>query len=200
MRRKEVVTKSIDRHPGGRGHSEVLPSTEYAARFATTSNTVSVAGPFQSPKGRRKHVREMLSRRWPRIALCGAVLVLGSSAIGAGSILARTNAPAMARMPMAQPAATRGTGTVVRLHQKVVRVSIHNFAFGPARLEVSRGTRLIWTNRDSDPHTVTSDKSVWASEALDTGNQFARVFKQAGTFPYHCSIHPFMHGTIIVMK
>jgi plastocyanin len=148
----------------------------------------------------------MLSRRWPRLALCSATLVLGSSAIGASSILARTNAPAMARMPMAsmasmpmaQPAAALGAGTVVRLHQKVVRVSIHNFAFGPARLEVSRGTRLIWTNTDSDPHTVTSDKGVWASDALDTSNQFARVFTKPGTFPYHCSIHPFMHGTIIV--
>jgi plastocyanin len=148
----------------------------------------------------------MLSRRWRRIALCSAVLVIGSSAIGASSLLARTNAPAMAHrpmasmagMPMAQPAAARSTGIVVRLHQKVVRVSIHNFAFGPARLEVSRGTRLIWTNTDGDPHTVTSDKSIWASDALDTGTQFARVFKTAGTFPYHCSIHPFMHGTIIV--
>jgi plastocyanin len=103
-------------------------------------------------------------------------------------------------MPIAQPTAARGTGTVVRLHQKVVRVSIHNFAFGPARLEVSRGTRLIWTNTDSDPHTVTSDKRIWASDALDTGTHFARVFKQAGTFPYHCAIHPYMHGTIIVKK
>ena len=148
-------------------------------------------------------MREMLSRRWPRIALCSAVVALGSSAIGAGSILARTHAPAKARMPMAsmpmaQPAAARGTGTVVRLHQKVVRVSIHNFAFGSARLEVSRGTRIIWTNTDSDPHTVTSDKGLWASDALDTGTQFARVFTTAGTFPYHCNIHPFMHGTIIV--
>ena len=153
-------------------------------------------------------MREMLSRRWQRLVLCSAVLVLGSGAIGAGSILARTNAPAMARMPMAsmasmpmaQPAAARGTGTVVRLHQKVVRVSIHNFVFGPARLEVSRGTRIIWTNTDGDPHTVTSDKRVWASDALDTGGHFARVFKIAATFPYHCSIHPFMHAVIIVKK
>ena len=154
-------------------------------------------------------MREMLSRRWQRIVLCSAVLVIGSSAIGASSILARTNAPDMARMPMAsmasmpmaQPAAARGAnGTVVRLHQKVVRVRIHTFIFGPARLEVSRGTRLIWTNTDGDPHTVTSDKGVWASEALDTGDHFARVFKKAGTFPYHCSIHPFMHGVIIVKK
>ena len=99
-------------------------------------------------------MREMLSRRWPRIALCSAVLVIGSSAIGAGSILSRTKAPAMASMPMAsmasmpmaQPAAARGAGIVVRQHQKVVRLSISNFAFGPARLEVSPGTRLIWTN------------------------------------------------------
>src|SRR5919201_3577937 len=153
-------------------------------------------------------MREMLTRRWQRLVLCSAILVLASSAIGAGAILARTNAPAMARMPMAsmasmpmaQLAAARGASTVVRLHQKVVRVSIHNFAFGPARLEVSRGTRLIWTNTDSDPHTVTSDKGLWASDALDTGTQFARVFKTAGTFPYHCSIHPFMHGTMIVKK
>jgi plastocyanin len=152
-------------------------------------------------------MREMLARRWQRLVLCSAVLVLASSAIGAGSILARTNAPTMARMPMAsmgmpmaQPAAARGTGTVVRLHHKVVRVSIHNFAFGPARLEVSPGTRLIWTNTDGDPHTVTSDKGIWASDALDTGNQFARVFKTGGTFPYHCNIRPFMHSTIIVKK
>ena len=146
-------------------------------------------------------MREMLSRRWQRLVLCSAVLVLASSAIGAGSILARANAPAMAGMPMAQPAAARGaSGTVVRLHQKVVRVSIHNFAFGPARLEVSRGTRLIWTNTDSDPHTVTSNKGLWASDALDTGDHFVLVFKKAGTFPYHCGIHPFMRGTIIVKK
>src|SRR3989442_466214 len=114
-------------------------------------------------------MRELLSRRWQRIVLCSAVLVLASSAIGAGSILARTSAPAMASMPMAsmasmpmaQPAAARGaSGTVVRLHQKVVRVSIHNFAFGPARLEVSRGTLVLWTNTDSDPHTGTSDNDI----------------------------------------
>jgi plastocyanin len=153
-------------------------------------------------------MRETLSRRWQRLVLGSAVLVVASSAVGAGSSLARTNARAMAgmpmasmaSMPMAQPAAALGAGTVVRLHQHMVRVSIHNFAFGPARLEVSRGTRIIWTNTDSDPHTVTSDKGVWASDALDTGNQFARVFTTAGTFPYHCSIHPFMHGTIIVKK
>jgi plastocyanin len=146
-----------------------------------------------------------LDRRW--MALFSAVLVLGGSTallVGSsalGSHLSRSPATghSMAGMPTAQPtSAAAATGAVVELHQGVVSVSIHNFAFGPARLVVSPGTRIIWTNQDSDPHTVTSTTGIWASEALDTGSQFARVFTTAGAFPYYCTIHPFMHGTIVV--
>ncbi len=108
---------------------------------------------------------------------------------------------AMAPMVDSHVAATTSAqAAVMRLHQRVVRLTIHNFAFQPARLVVSPGTRLVWTNQDSDPHTVDSTKGVWSSEALDTGNTFARVFSKTGSFPYYCSIHPFMHGTIIVQK
>jgi plastocyanin len=142
-----------------------------------------------------------------RIALFSAVLVLGGSAAlvlgstGLGSHTSQTQATAhsMAGMPTARPtSAAAAAAAVVRLHQHVVNVSIMNFAFGPARLVVSPGTRIVWTNKDSDPHTVDSTKRVWTSEALDTDSQFARVFTHTGTFPYYCSIHPFMHGTIVV--
>jgi plastocyanin len=89
-------------------------------------------------------------------------------------------------------------GTVVQLHRRTVHVSIHNYTFVPASLVVSRGTQIIWTNTDQDPHTVVSNKQIWSSDALDTTDQFKRAFKITGSFPYHCSIHPFMHGTIIV--
>jgi plastocyanin len=108
--------------------------------------------------------------------------------------------PVMASMDMAHMAAQAPQKTLVALHQRVVRLTIHNFAFQPARLVVSPGTRLVWTNTDSDPHTVDSTKNVWSSEALDTNSTFARVFSKIGTFPYYCSIHPFMHGTIVVQK
>ena len=130
-----------------------------------------------------------------------AALVLGSAALGSHPSQTQATAPSMAGMPTAQPtSAAAATGAVVELHQHVVNVSIHNFAFGPARLVVSPGTRIVWTNKDSDPHTVDSTKGVWTSEALDTDSQFARVFRKTGTFPYYCSIHPFMHGTIVVKK
>ena len=147
------------------------------------------------------------SQRRLRIALGSAVLVLGGSAalvLGSGALgshpsRARTTAPAMAGMPTAQPtSAAVAPAAVVRLHQHVVNVTIMNFAFGPARLVVSPGTRIVWTNKDSDPHTVTSTTGIWASDALDTDSQFARVFTTVGTFPYYCSIHPYMHGTIVV--
>ncbi len=130
--------------------------------------------------------------------LGGAILGLGPGTAAHPTARAAGHMSGM-RMPMARPATTtRGGGMMVRLHQAVVRVTIHNFAFGPARLVVSPGTRVVWTNTDSDPHTVSSNKGDWSSDALDTGNQFARVFSTAGTFPYHCNIHPTMTATVIV--
>lgn len=121
--------------------------------------------------------------------LCVATL----AAAGSAPSIRAAGAPhhAQARYP---------AGTTVELHRKVVHVTVLNFKFMPASLVVSPGTRIIWTNQDSDPHTIDSTKNVWSSEALDTGDHFARTFGKAGTFPYYCSIHPFMHGTVIVKK
>ena len=80
----------------------------------------------------------------------------------------------------------------------VKRVAITNFKFHPARVVVARGTRIVWTNNDSDPHTIKSKAAGWSSAALDTGGTFSRIARKAGTFHYICGIHPFMHGTVIV--
>lgn len=118
-----------------------------------------------------------------------------------GAHAAPSVASSMAGMDMsAQAAKGSKGGTVLLLHHKVIHITILNFAFNPAKVEVSPGTKIIWTNQDSDPHTVDSTKNVWNSEALDTDGTFARVFKATGTFPYYCSIHPFMHATVIVHK
>src|SRR5690349_9078749 len=105
-----------------------------------------------------------------------------------------------AQMASMRTPAAKPQPVTVLLHRRVVRVTIQYFAFHPAQIVVSPGTRIIWTNKDSDPHTVDSTKNVWSSEALDTSGQFARVFGKAGAFPYYCSIHPFMHGSITVKK
>jgi plastocyanin len=47
-------------------------------------------------------------------------------------------------------------------------------------------------------HTVTADKGEWDSKPIAVGATFQRTFDQPGTFAYHCAIHPFMTGTVIV--
>jgi plastocyanin len=137
-----------------------------------------------------------------------AVEVAGvSGAFSAGHGGSRTavatpgsSSPAHTPMPMPMPSTSTGSPGPLRLerHQRVIRVKIMNFAFLPARIEVSPGTRVVWTNEDSDPHTVTTDRPGFSSQALDTGQAYANVLTKAGTFAYHCTIHPFMHGTVIV--
>ena len=77
-------------------------------------------------------------------------------------------------------------------------VTIANFAFSPQTLMVKVGTKVTWTNKDKVTHTVTADKGAFSSGPLAPGNSFSFTFTQAGTYSYHCSIHPFMMATIVV--
>ena len=77
-------------------------------------------------------------------------------------------------------------------------VKIDNFTFGPQNLTVSAGTTVTWTNRDDIPHTVVSTDGIFKSKVRDTDEKFSYTFAQPGTYPYFCSIHPKMTGTIVV--
>jgi plastocyanin len=93
----------------------------------------------------------------------------------------------------AKPVTTTPTATQSAV---VNQVSIQNFAFSPSTLTVPSGTTVIWTNKDSAHHTVTGD--TWQSSNLATNQTYSRTFSQAGTYSYHCSIHPSMTGSILV--
>ena len=71
-------------------------------------------------------------------------------------------------------------------------------AFTPSNRTVSIGTSVFCTNKDGTPHTVTSDGGVFASGNLGNNASFSFIFSTAGSFPYHCAIHPGMTGTITV--
>jgi plastocyanin len=79
-------------------------------------------------------------------------------------------------------------------------VTIDNFAFAPALLIVAPGTKVTWTNKDEEPHTVTSADGgqTFKSPALDTDDKFSFTFDKPGTYKYFCSIHTHMVGTIVV--
>jgi plastocyanin len=70
--------------------------------------------------------------------------------------------------------------------------------FTPNPIMVAVGTAVTWTNNDSIAHDVTSDTGVWNSSSMAPGTQFTFKFQTAGTFPYHCAVHPGMVGTVTV--
>jgi plastocyanin len=77
-------------------------------------------------------------------------------------------------------------------------VTILNFAFDPAELEIEAGTTVTWTNDDSVPHTATADDGAFDTGILRTGESASHRFDTRGTFPYICALHPSMTGTITV--
>lgn len=81
------------------------------------------------------------------------------------------------------------------------KVSISNFAFSPADITIKKGTTVTWTNNDSVAHTVTKDSgSGPESELLENGESYSFTFNELGTFNYHCTPHPQMHGTVTVTE
>lgn len=81
-----------------------------------------------------------------------------------------------------------------------VSVSIANFAFSPASVNVKKGTTVTWTNHDSASHTVTGDSGGPASGPLANGDSYSFTFMQTGTFSYHCNIHPSMVASVTVTQ
>lgn len=79
-------------------------------------------------------------------------------------------------------------------------VSIQGLAFSPASLTVVQGTTVTWTNNDSVSHTVTGDQGGPNSGTLAPGQSYSFTFSTVGSFPFHCSIHPSMTGTITVTQ
>jgi plastocyanin len=77
-------------------------------------------------------------------------------------------------------------------------VTLQSFAFSPDAITVPIGTTVTWTNKDSVTHTVTSDSGAFDSRRLDQGQTFQFTFNTAGTFAYHCNIHPSMTAKVVV--
>jgi len=77
-------------------------------------------------------------------------------------------------------------------------VWIQGMAFSPSSITVVAGTTITWTNKNAVAHTVTSDDGLFNSGSIGSGKTYSYTFLTAGTFQYHCSIHPSMISKVIV--
>ncbi len=71
--------------------------------------------------------------------------------------------------------------------------------FSPASQTLHVGDIIEWTNTGTVEHTVTFDSQPYLSDpALQPGATWEIRLTQAGTYPYRCTIHPGMNGTLVV--
>jgi plastocyanin len=144
-----------------------------------------------------------------RVVLLAALLLAGCSSspqsqpapsVTFGSGATTAGMPGMSGMPpmpgasASAPASATGSPAAVAGDA----VSIDNFAFVPATLTVRAGSTVTWTNHDEEPHTVAASDGSFHSPGMGSQGTYSHTFPTAGKFDYICSIHPFMHATVVV--
>jgi plastocyanin len=102
----------------------------------------------------------------------------------------------MPNMPAGTSAASAGPAAPVAGNA----VSIDNFAFAPTTLTVPAGSTVTWTNKDEEPHTVVANDGSFHSPGMGSQATFSYTFAKPGKFDYVCSIHPYMHATVVVTQ
>jgi plastocyanin len=107
-----------------------------------------------------------------------------------------------------QTAAGNGTaaappagGTKVSIVQGAVSKTTD--AYDPNPVQAKAGDTVTWTNNDSTPHTATSGQDGKPNGTFDfstmaQGKSFSFTFDKAGEYPYFCTLHPNMVGTVSV--
>jgi plastocyanin len=79
-----------------------------------------------------------------------------------------------------------------------VQVIMTNRSYDPRTITIAVGDTVTWLNQDAPRHDVVADNGEFNSPLFDKGQSFSFTFTTAGTYPYHCTIHPGMTGTVVV--
>jgi plastocyanin len=143
------------------------------------------------------------SRRPMRFVPCAAnrlhtigVLVTMSTRLTAPLVVCAAAATFAAAALIVNPEPARTTVAVAQGAPGGSTLSIQDFAFTP--VTVAPGASVTVTNLDGEPHTVTADDGSF-DRSVDSGASatFAAPTRP-GTYPYVCTIHPSMHGLLVV--
>ncbi len=101
---------------------------------------------------------------------------------------------ALALLPLALLLATPARATNAA-------VKVEDFAFKPATVTIKAGESVTWTLAANEPnHTVTADDNSFNGSLTSATPTYSHTFPSQGSFPYHCSIHTSMTGTVNVQS
>src|SRR5262245_54891283 len=115
------------------------------------------------------------------LAACGGAATPSPAATGAaGSPPAAATGGGGGAACAVAPAGSTGT----------VAVTIKDFKYAPTPIQAKVGDVITWTNQDSVPHSATLDNGACDTDSINNGASASLVFNTAGTYTYHCKVHP----------
>lgn len=130
------------------------------------------------------------------------IVISSTSTPGPNNAAPASSGPADANPTALTPFATSTQAAPTAAAQQTLasgnQVRIVDFSFTPPALDVSIGTQITWTNAGPSNHTVTANDGSFDSGTIQRNAKFTFTPTKAGTFVYHCSIHPTMQATLIV--
>jgi plastocyanin len=145
----------------------------------------------------------------PRRRACAALSALAVAAAAACSSTAQTPTPDFGPnggRPVGMPGMTAtasqlptaSSASTASAPVADTAIDITDFAFTPATLTVKTGDTVTWANHDEEPHTVAAADGSFHSPGMGVNATYSFTFSKPGNYGYTCSIHPFMHGTVVV--
>ncbi len=133
------------------------------------------------------------------LALLPVLVIAGMmAAVSCGASSTTTATTPITTLPTITATTTTASTTGTPMPVDNVEVLIENDAFTPPAVTIPPGTVITWKNNDPVTHTVVSDTGAFESQNLAKGDSYQFTFTTPGTYAYHCSVHPFMKGTITV--
>lgn len=123
-----------------------------------------------------------------RLGIAAAALLIICS--GCGSSYSSTTSPTSPTTP----SSGGNNGTPVAIVAGAS--SMTTTAYSPSPVTIAAGGSVTWTNSDTVTHTATG--GTFNSGAIAPGAKYTQTFSAAGSYTYHCTIHPGMTGTVTV--
>ncbi|MNK69060.1 Amicyanin-alpha precursor [compost metagenome] len=77
-------------------------------------------------------------------------------------------------------------------------VAIRNFVYDPATVSIRVGESVKWTNYDAAPHDAVALTGSWKTPLLKVNESATQTYSAPGSYPYYCTVHPAMRGTVEV--
>ena len=93
--------------------------------------------------------------------------------------------------------ASTATTTDITIPQGASAQQVNEY-YVPVKASISNGASITWTNKDIAPHTATADDGSFDAGTINPGSTASAMVSGQGNIPYHCNIHPWMHGSLQV--